>query len=137
MTNIYVIRNIRQRDKFIDQLKGQRLPFKALVQDMYPVRTLDQNAYLFGVVYKMIADEVGHSVDEIHEYLSLKFRISYYFDSRTKQMVFERTSTTQDNINSFWDYVEQVSAWSWQFLHIQIPHPSEVIIQDQINEIKL
>jgi hypothetical protein len=85
----------------------------------------------------MIADEVGHSVDEIHEYLSLKFRISYYFDSRTKQMVFERTSTTQDNINSFWDYVEQVSAWSWQFLHIQIPHPSEVIIQDQINEIKL
>lgn len=102
---------------------------------MWPIRTVDQNAYYFGVVCSMIADFTGHTPDEVHEYLALMFRIKYYFNG--EEMVFERTTTTRDDINSFSDYVEKCCAWAWFFLGIQIPHPWELINQDEVNAVVL
>lgn len=137
LTNLYVIRNIRQRDALIERLKTLELPFKLLTQDMRKIRTVDMNAYYFGIALKMISEKTGHAVDECHDFLALKFRINYYFDPVLKRMTFERTSTTKDNIWEFNDYVEQVCSWAFMFLRVQIPHPNEVINQEQVNEVKL
>jgi len=86
----------------------------------------------------MIADEIGElSVDDLHEIIAYKFRIKYYWNDKIKQMVFERTSTTQDDIQSFRDYVDKICVWALEFLNLQIPQPWEVIVQDSINEIRL
>jgi hypothetical protein len=137
VTNLYVIRNIRQRDALIERIKAFPLPFKVLYQDMKTIRTVDWNGYYFGVALVLIAEKTGHYVDELHEYLALKFRIKYYYNPTLKRMVFERTSTTADNIWEFSDYVEQVCAWAWLFLRVQIPHPNEIIHPEKVNEVKL
>ncbi len=138
MTSLYIIRNIKMQDEYIEIIKNHALPFKSLIQDMNIKRTIDLNSYYFGVCCVMIGDAIGEpAVDVVHELLALKFRIRYYFDSRTKRMVFERTSTTTDDIWEFQDYIEKVCAWALDFLHLLIPLPNELIQQDAINEIKL
>jgi hypothetical protein len=137
MTNLHIIRNIKQRDSLIEIIKDQRPPFKVLIQDMNTIRSTPWNAFYWGVALRMIADYCGHDVDEVHEYLANKFRIEYYFDWKESKMVFERKSTTQDDLKEFEDYVEKVCAWSWLFLRLQIPHPNELINQDKVNEVKL
>jgi hypothetical protein len=48
----------------LDLDKGWRVT----VEDMRPTRSHQQNAYLWGVCYKALADATGYETDEIHEY---------------------------------------------------------------------
>lgn len=109
-----------------------RLPFKVLVQDMYPNRSPQWNKYYWGVTIKMIADYTGYSSEEIHELLGFKFRMSYYFDFKSREMDYKYMSTTQDSDSEFALYIEQVRAWALEFLNLLIPDPNEVIVQDEV-----
>lgn len=84
-------------------------------------RSSRANAYLFGVVYKLIAKELGYSVDEIHEAMKQKFRSRE--DLATGLIIVRSTRTGSPD---FWEYVEHVRHWSHTFLGLYIPEPNEV-----------
>ncbi len=84
-------------------------------------RTSRANRYLFGVVYKLIADHLGYSVDEIHEAMKAKFRSR---EDLTTGLIIVRSTRTGSP--EFWEYVDQVRHWSHTFLGLYIPEPNEM-----------
>lgn len=83
-------------------------------------RSSQANRYLFGVVYRLIADHLGYSVDEIHDAMKVKFRSRE--DVSTGLTVVRSTRTGSDD---FWAYVDEVRHWSHTFLGLYIPDPNE------------
>ena len=132
--NLFVIRNKRQLLEFIEQLKKHRLPFRAVVDDIYPLRSLDMNAYYFGVALKYISEESGHSVEECHEAYKRKFNLKIEFEYNTLKGIYEPVfgvgSTTVMNSQEFFDYVYRVRADAECEFHIVIPLPSECFIPE-------
>ena len=90
-------------------------------------RTSQQNRFLFGVCYKLIADYLGESPDTIHEILKAKFL------HRTKEITNRETSetetieyagsTTKLTTIEFGEYVENIQRWASEFLSVIIPDP--------------
>lgn len=73
-------------------------------------RTDRQNAYLWGVAYKILGEHMGHSADELHEWLC-----GEYFGWQDRALpggrvtsVPLRTTTKPDKLDDreFWKYVE-------------------------------
>lgn len=83
-------------------------------------RSSQANRYLFGVVYKTIANETGFTVDEVHDAMKVKFRSRE--DVSTGLTVVRSTRSDTDD---FWEYVDQVRLWSHTFLGAYIPEPNE------------
>ena len=83
-------------------------------------RSSAANRYLWGVVYALIAREVGCSTEELHEALKAKFRGR---EDMTTGLVIAR-STKVDSAD-FWRYVDEVRHWSHTFLGVYIPEPNE------------
>lgn len=53
---------------FVAALDAGR-PYRVIIEEAKSTRTNQQNRYLWGVAYKLIADAVGYEVEEVHEYL--------------------------------------------------------------------
>lgn len=83
-------------------------------------RSSAANRYLYGVVYKLIARELGYSVEEIHDAMKAKFRSR---EDMTTGLVFVRSTRTGSD--DFWQYVDSVRHWSHTFLGLYIPDPNE------------
>lgn len=132
--NLYVIRNQRQLNDFKEQLSSKRLPLKIMIDDIYPNRSLDMNAYYFGVVLKYISDESGHTVIECHDAYKEKFNLSIDFIQSKKTGILEPIlgigSTAIMDIKRFNDYVFRVRADGEIEHHIIIPLPSECFIPE-------
>jgi hypothetical protein len=123
-----VIRNNRQRDEMIEVIKQMRLPFKFAFQDIYPTKSPDQLAYLFGVVYKEIAEYTGHDIIEIHAAFKSLFNMEYaeengIWDFRVKGI-------SRQNTNQLSEFTEKVVAYATVDFRLNIPQPSEVIVNN-------
>lgn len=126
------IRNHRELDGLVLYLKQYRLPFKWMVQDIYPGRSLDANAYLWGVVYKRISDFTGHTTKEVHEgYLEL-FNIEYspVPNSKTNEWALRVKRTSEMNTVELIDYALMVRADAQLDMGITIELPNEVFINE-------
>ena len=89
------------------------------------------NAYLWGVVYKAIAEYTGHPAEAVHEAMVTKFlpseaqRLSFF--ERTTGEVLEvdinpRRSSKLTG-TAFYDFVEEVRAFAREFLGVETPDP--------------
>lgn len=121
----------------IETIASLKLPYKILIQEISPQRSLDMNAYYWGVVIKMIAEYTGYSINEIHDIMGYKFRLSYYFNFSSKRSEYGVVSTTLDTNTDFIAYIEKVRVWALEFLNLVIPDPNEVIHPEEVAEIKL
>lgn len=139
--DLAVIRNNRQRDELIASLKERRLPFTVALQDIYPIRSVDFNAYYWGVVIQAVADYTGHTIEEIHETYKRLFnlRMEFWFNQRTRlwEIVARVGSTASLNNKEFALYVMKVRADAQLELGIVIPLPDEVYINELIFEAEL
>jgi len=82
-------------------------------------RTLPQNAYLFGVVYTMIANETGSDTESTHHYMA---------DMFLKELggtIPKVQSTTKLTTAEFQVYVDKIIQWAAEFLGLYIPLPLE------------
>lgn len=61
------------KEKFIEHLKSIRGPVTIVVKAKRKVRSSNANAYYWGVVISMIADETGHTPQEVHETCKMLF----------------------------------------------------------------
>ena len=83
-------------------------------------RSNPQNFYLWGCVYKTIADETGDDADSIHHYLT-----GMFLSEKTTCPIPLVKSTTKLTTVEFMAYVEKVLFWSAEFLNLYIPLPNE------------
>lgn len=88
-------------------------------------RSDSQNRYYWGVIVRILVNELGYFDDEIHEFLKEKFLPKkhialggYEFDVAT--------STSRLSTKEFEDFASKVRAWASSDLNIFIPLPNEV-----------
>ena len=94
-------------------------------------RSNQQNKYLWGVVYELIAKEIGEHPETVHELMKYKFLRT------TKEVNGEELtyceSTADLSTDDFGQYIEKIKDWALHFLNITIPEPNQVELEN-INE---
>lgn len=68
-----VLKTEAERTRWIAFMRAQPLPLTADCAKWKPTRTNEQNALLFGVLYPPIAQAMGYTVDDVHEYMCGRF----------------------------------------------------------------
>ncbi len=68
MYSEFVIHTEDDKEKVIDAIRGATGAWKLYIQPLLPKATANQYKYLFGVVYKYIAEYTGYTnVHEVHK----------------------------------------------------------------------
>lgn len=80
-------------------------------------RTSEQNRYLWGGVYRTIAEYMGEDVDYVHGVMGYKFLLD-----QTKKAPYVR-STASLNTAEFTDYIEKIRNFVAQ--RVYVPTPEE------------
>ena len=88
-------------------------------------RSNRQNRYYFGVIVKILSQELGYFPDEIHELLKQKFRPKQIAIKTTGEVFQVGSSTTEDDTFHAEEYYEMIRTWALQELDILIPLPNE------------
>ncbi len=83
-----------------------------------------QNRYYWGVVVKILADELGYFPEEMHDALKLEF-----LRKESKPLPTVR-STTSLSTEEFEDYLEKVRIMSLTKYEVRIPLPGEIAIDE-------
>jgi len=89
-------------------------------------RSIEQNGYYWGIVINMIAEEMGHTPDEVHQILAKMFlKIK---EVEIDGVVYAITkSTTKLKTDEMEEYLEKCRRYASINLHIVIPLPNETI----------
>ena len=87
-------------------------------------RSINQNAYYWSVVVRMIADETGYTTDETHEILKGKFLATEV--KVGNEIIRYSRSTTGLKTNEFEDLMTQIREWASVTLNCLIPQPNEI-----------
>lgn len=87
-------------------------------------RSLNQNAYMFGVVYKLLSNQLGYSVDEIHDLMKHKF-LGRILNLSETEFYNIPISTTELDTKGMEDYLQQIREWA-DSINCYIPLPNEV-----------
>ena len=88
-------------------------------------RSLEQNAFLHAVPLRMIADETGHSVDDMKTYLLGEAFgwVDYTVMDCPRRKPLYRSSEL--NRKQFMWFLEWIEAWAVKELGMMIPRPNE------------
>ena len=81
-------------------------------------RTHPQNRYMWGVVYKLLSETTGHTVDEIHD----SMRAMFLMDNLGKFPIV-RSSTSLSTVEME-TYLENVRHWASTELNCFLPFPN-------------
>jgi hypothetical protein len=84
-------------------------------------RSLKQNSFLWGVVYKLISEETGYNTDQIHALMKQMFG-----EKETVCLGRVPISTTKYTVEQFSEYWEKIQRWAAEFLDLHIPDPEKV-----------
>lgn len=83
-------------------------------------RSLNQNAYYWGVVLKVLSDHTGFNTDETYQEMAKMF-LSYQNGAKT----FVK-STTRLTTLEFEQYLEKIRQWAQVEMLVRIPLPNEI-----------
>ena len=87
-------------------------------------RTTEQNKYYWGVVLKMISDETGYELSEVHEILKSEFlKVNEKVINHKAYPIYK--STTKLNTAEFEEYLEKCRRFAAINLQIVILLPNE------------
>jgi len=100
--------------------KTVRVVIKPVGEDN--IRSLDANAYYWGVVVEIIRNDLGYEREEMHDALGFMFRMDY----KGPMPTVKRTSTMSSQ--EFWDYIERIRRWYATEYQGFIPDPNKVSI---------
>jgi len=116
-----------ERALFLDYLKTlEGKEIQILVERHKDQRTLNQNAYLWGVVYKLICEHTGDDPTSFHEWAKDKFlgKKTVIVQGEERQVT---RSTTELKKDEFFDlFVEPIRRWAAMELEVVIPDPQQV-----------
>jgi len=104
-------------DLWLGSLNDQRI--ELVVQKEKIERTMSQNRYLWAAVYQAISDEIGYTVEEVHDLCKTMF-LKTHLDVKEKRYTIIK-STKELNTQQFSEYVESIKRWASSELSIAIP----------------
>ena len=84
-------------------------------------RTSPQNKFLWGVVYALISEHTGFTLDEVHDAMRLMFLRD---EDKSIPTLKSTTSLSVVEMSRYW---EQIRLFAAEKLDLQIPDPNEVI----------
>lgn len=124
---------INQREYMAEQIKkfeGKEVVVE--IKEMKAQRSLNQNAYYWGVVIKMLMDEFGMNTkaerDSLHQILVQKFieedQVEVSILGKDYKTAKQRTSSDL-NTKEFEQYLADVRQWANAEFGIFIPEPNE------------
>ena len=94
--------------------------YELIIRKQKKHRSLQQNAYYWGVVLKILSIETGHTDEEVHQHMKWRFL-------RKKGGKLETVRSTTDlSTVEMENYLADIRMFSAQDLNIQIPEPNEV-----------
>lgn len=97
-------------------------PYCSLTFESRPNRSNNQNRYLWGVVYKLISDEIGHTPEECHEIFKARFLPKYIVEVGNIKETISLSTTSLDTVE-FKEYINKVVRFAAEQLSIVIPDP--------------
>jgi len=109
--------NPAQFNRKIEELEGKRIEIDLKVRRKN--RSLDQNAYYWGVVLAAISDFTGYDVEDLHNH----FKYNLLKKDVGNLNTFKSTSNL--NTKEFTDYIDKIIRFANQVLGIEIPTPEQ------------
>lgn len=95
-----------------------------IVKPYRKVRSDNQNRYYWGVVVKMLCEELGYSDEEMHEVLKQRFLMREKVQvAGVEYAIYGNTSSL--STTDFEDFLSKVRAWASIDLGVFIPEPNE------------
>ena len=88
-------------------------------------RSDNQNRYYWGVVIKLLCDEIGYLPEEMHEILKQKFLSTRTVKIGGEEYSIPDSSSTL-NTTEFEDYLSKIRTWASQDLELLIPLPNDI-----------
>ena len=101
-------------------------PIEAQIEWREPTRRARANRYLWGVIYKMIAVEMGESPEYVHELMKYRHNTQGgvdFFDPAQPVIAIPK-STAMLTIAEFSAYLELVMRDGMEYLGIEFPPPN-------------
>jgi hypothetical protein len=98
--------------------EGDKMAYR--VTKVQKRRSTPQNSYLWGVVYALISQHTGYTIEEVHEAMGFQFR-----KIANSPMIRIRSTTTMSTVE-FEEYTAKVRAWASSELNIYIPNPNDI-----------
>jgi len=116
---------IHNRDRFMQAVGRMNGRIILRAEQHGSRRSLEANAYLWGVVYPTIGNHLGYSSEEVHEIYKKMFLEREYFLTNTSGEVVDTvkapgTTRTMSKM-IFWEYVDKVIMHAGGELGITIP----------------
>lgn len=93
------------------------------IGDIEKSRSGQQNKFLWGVVYALLADKTGYTAEEMHEICRYKFLPRKYLIIDGEEVEI-RKSTTKLTTTEFEAYIERIRVFASSELQVVIPDPS-------------
>ena len=121
-----VIRLRSEEEELIDFLRKIEKPYSIWVKRILPKATHPQFKYLWGVVYKTIADHLGYSQKEVHSALMEEFQTIYEPTGNPLVWNLQTRSASTFSVVEIAEWCEMVSAWAHVELGIHIPEVNEI-----------
>ncbi len=98
-------------------------PYELEIRPFEETRRSRANRYYFGVVLKMMAEEMGQSATDVHEIEKLRHNSKVVTDPSNGEEVKIAQSTAKLTIQEFSDYLTAVMVDGAEFLGIVFPEP--------------
>lgn len=98
-------------------------------REKLPQRSIQQNRYLWGVVYRMIAEHIGESSEYVHRTVgrAILRRVleDKEIDIKGEKFLIE-ASTTDLDLRQMKHYWEELRGWALRVLDVAIPEPNDM-----------
>lgn len=104
---------------FMAHLLSLKGPVQLTIEKRKKHRSIEQNAYYWGVVVRILADDIGYNDEEMHEALKWKFL-------RKDGKIPTVRSTASMNTLEFEKYLEDIRVWASTEMGITIPLPKKI-----------
>lgn len=98
-------------------------PVIVTVEAMVAKRSNNQNSYLWGVVYPIIAEATGYSENEVHEWAKTAYLKPHIIKIRSKTYAVT-SSTTSLSVSDMVEYIDKLCALAVE-LGSRVPTPAE------------
>ena len=103
--------------------KHEGKPVEIIVRKKKSQRSLNQNNWYWSCIVAMISDYLGYTKEECH--FALRERLARNRERERNGLVITESTATMDTVR-FAKYCDEIVRWSEEFLHLYIPKPGEM-----------
>lgn len=113
-----------QAKELTDTLEGMDGLYEVTIKKYTESVSQRQRGYLWGVIYTIIAVEIGELTDAVHTMLKAKFL--HTFVNVNGEEYIHIKSTSELNKQELSLFIEEIRIWAWHELNCHIPAAEEV-----------